>query len=331
MSINHKANLLEIPSKFQSTYGLKILPSGDLTTYKRYALGKRSTSEKRSRRGLNGISGYGRKQIRSACTLLEQRYDRSRLAFFTGTLPALPSVKLKAVCIRWSEVVRQFVQSVRRALGNAGLDPEIVYVTEIQEKRYASTGIPVPHIHAVWHGRLSRYSSWTLSIKKVQTLWERSVLNALKNSSYTGGNEEIDDNYTGGNEISFKAATNIQRVKKSAANYLSKYCSKGSQAIKRINKCVDHRLIPTSWYGMSKQIKAEIVEKTIKCESTVGFNAVRELLKRFNIKYSFTVTIGEEKQEIALISAIPYRLIDKFMQAYQELACRFSNAENILA
>jgi hypothetical protein len=299
-------------------YGITILPSGDVTTYRRMERVQTRTQENRQRRGLNGISSYARKQIRSACTLLEQRHGKSKLAFFTGTLPALTPQMMYQVCVNWSEVVRQFMQSIRRLLERAGLDAEIVHVTEIQEKRYAATGLPVPHIHAVWHGRTHRYARWALSIKQIESVWKKVIHNILL--------KEFSD--TEVESISFLSATNIQAVKKSAANYLSKYCSKGTKLIKRIAKSVDPRLIPKAWYGMSQTIKTEIAEKTIKGATCVGFSAFRELLKRFGISYSYAVKTCDGESEIAISSVIPPHLIDRFMIAYLELHERFGNTQH---
>jgi hypothetical protein len=299
-------------------YGLTVLPSGDLVSYRRIRRSPIKPSETRNRRGLNGISSYARKQIRSACTLLEQRYGKSRLAFFTGTIPALDPAAMRHVCMNWSEIVRQFVQSIKRALERCGMDAEIVHVTEIQEKRYAATGLPVPHLHAVWHGRSHKFSKWTLSIPQVESAWKKAVCNVLRTE------------FDGVDDVDFGKATNLQAVRKSAANYLSKYCSKGSKVVKRIALTAPSNLIPTAWYGMSNRIKAEIQEKTIKTESSIGFTALRELLKRFGIKYSFSVQLHEDEPEVALVSVVPHQLIGRFMSAYLELSDRFRDLKNCL-
>jgi hypothetical protein len=299
-------------------YGITILPSGDLTSYRKLRRAKSQQPENRSRRGLNGISSYARKQVRSACTLLEQRHGKDRLAFFTGTLPALSSAAMRYACMNWSEIVRQFQQAVKRGLERSGLDAEIIHVTEIQEKRYARTGLPVPHLHAVWHGREHCYSKWSLSIPQTQRAWTNAVRNVLRPEF-----PDIDD-------VDFGKSTNLQRVRKSSANYLSKYCSKGSKVVRTIARSVSHSLLPTAWHGMSRKLKTEIQEKTLRVDSSVGFTALRELLKRFGIKYTFSVRTSDDEPEIALISVIPPHLIDRFMIAYIELGDRFSDCNNAL-
>lgn len=300
-------------------YGITILPSGDVTSYRKLPRAKAQQPENRTRRGLNGISSYARKQVRSGCTLLEQRYGKDRLAFFTGTLPALSSPAMAYACMHWSEIVRQFQQTIKRGLDRAGLDAEIIHVTEIQEKRYARTGLPVPHLHAVWHGREHRFSKWSLSIPQVQKAWKNAVCNVLRPEF-----PDIDD-------VDFGKSTNLQRVRKSAANYLSKYCSKGSKVVRIIARSISHKLLPTAWHGMSRKLKAEIQEKTIKVDSNVGFAALRELLKRFGVNYTFSVKTSDDDPEIALVSVIPPHLIDRFMIAYVELADRFGNFNNTFA
>jgi hypothetical protein len=199
----------------------------------------------RAPRGSRGITSHGRRMVRSACTLLERKYGKACLVFFTATIPQLPDDEMRTISAKFSECVRQFRQSWQREAVKRGLDPEMVHVVELQDKRFAATGYAVPHLHAVFQGRTDSRSMWAIWVQKFDELWERAVSAVL------------------GRSIKMPAACNTKQVRKSAANYLGKYCSKGSASVKRVAKWGKKMPLPTSWYGVTNALRADIAKATI--------------------------------------------------------------------
>ena len=210
----------------------------------------------RAPRGSHGITSHGRRMVRSGCTLLQRRHGKECLSFVTCTLPGFSDVEMRHLSANFSEAVRQFRQSLGRDLRRAGIEPEMVHAVEIQEKRFQETGYAVPHLHIVFQGRQNRRSHWAVSVAQVDDAWERAVGAVL------------------GRLVKMPSACNTQRVKKSAANYLAKYCSKGSASLKRVAKWGARMPLPTAWYGVTRSLRADIVRSTRRVRmdgSWVGF------------------------------------------------------------
>lgn len=194
----------------------------------------------RQKRGRAGLTVYGRKSIRSGCTYLEKHYGRTCLSFFTATIGGLTDDEMVVVRDRWAEIVRQFCQKLTRGAARAGLPQEYVSATEIQPKRWLNRGEVVPHLHMIFPGRKSRRSPWAYSIPVLQGWWEESVSNVV------------------GRSVRFPTGTNVQGVKKSAANYMAKYLSKGGEMLQKIKDKLPDVSLPTAWWGCSKLVKAAI-------------------------------------------------------------------------
>jgi len=196
-------------------------------------------SPARKRRG-KPITTHGKRMIRSAVWWLEQRWGVQNLSFLTCTLPTLPYRKMKLAASKWNEVTRQCKQQLERELKRKGLDSEVVLVTEIQEKRYRESSEVAPHLHIVFRGRKSRGDDWAITKEKAKEIWEGVLTAVLKR------------------KIKAPRGTSIQRVKKSAANYLSKYMSKGGKIVQEIIANDEENLLPTSWWGMTRKLSKRV-------------------------------------------------------------------------
>jgi hypothetical protein len=141
-------------------------------------------------------------------------------------------------------------------LDRRGLSKDFIQVTEIQEKRYSSWGQVCPHLHWIMQGRENLRSHWAITPDEIRSLWERILSNCL------------------GRPIDGKAATRIEKPKKSLAVELGKYMSKGGKLIKQIAASDKAHLLPTSYWGSSislkKQVKAAIkIIEGDECESFI--------------------------------------------------------------
>lgn len=195
-----------------------------------------------------GQTTYSKRMVRNGIYRLEEKHGKHNLAFATYTFPQLSSKQLQCVRDNWSEIERQFLQAIKRKLEAAGIVPEIVYVTEIQMKRYETYGQLVPHLHLVFQSRKNRYADYAISKEENTAIWNRIVNNIL-----IAADDEI---------VEMPYAADIQKIKKSAQAYMSKYMSKGSSVVKKIGEVAPNMWQPKSWWGMSLSLRRWVKENT---------------------------------------------------------------------
>lgn len=198
----------------------------------------------RSRRGLKGITSHGRKVVRNAAEHLQKEYGLSRLTFLTLTVPSCTAEQARSVAEAWGEIVRVLLQRLGRSLGRQGLRGGIVAVTEIQEQRYASSGVPVLHLHLAFCGR-QKGKAWAVTPDEVREMW-RSAL----------GKHLPDDTYWG-------ACENMQRVRKSVSGYLGKYLSKGAAAIASIRDAGLSDYLPSAWWNCTYELRRLVLSQVL--------------------------------------------------------------------
>ena len=204
------------------------------------------TAATRPQRGLKGITGYGKKMVRSACTLIQRRTPKGRTTFATISMPTLPLEQRRKLAELWPEYVRQLLQFLTRQLVQSGLPLTICSVTEIQPKRFEDFGESYLHLHLVWPNRWAKRGNWAIDPRHVRA-WSESFLqrNGLWNDEAW-------------------VRVNVQPVKKSAAGYCSKYMSKGVNEIAEMAEELGQGAIPRTWYNLTKaardMVKAELLE-----------------------------------------------------------------------
>lgn len=210
----------------------------------------------RKPRGFGGITSHGKRMVRSGCVLLEKQVGKRCLAFFTATLPSLPRLEMLAVVERWSEIVRRFNEEIIRELKRRELNPQLVGVTEIQEKRFAKEGLAVPHLHLLFQGRRDRSQPWVIRPEWFRQKWEAVLGNILKRP------------------IDLPSATRVESVRKSAMGYMAKYMSKGGKVLNQIQESDQPCKLPSAWWHMTDTLRSEIKKKTrriiLRCVDFVG-------------------------------------------------------------
>jgi len=213
-------------------------------------------------RGGNPQTTYSKRMVRNCIARLERLHGKHNLAFATYTLPELPHYELEIIRENWWNVTRQFKQAIERDLERAGIKPEIVYVTEIQEERYENTGEVVPHIHAVFQSRKTRYHKYAINTKRNTEIWNRTISNVL------------------GLRVEIPSGASIETVKKSAERYMSKYMSKGGKLAKKVSDQSVTNWMPKAWWGATVSLRDWVKENTkILSEQTKQF--IRDNYKRF--------------------------------------------------
>lgn len=227
----------------------------------------RDGSIKRSQRGLKGISSEAKRRLRSALVILEEIYGKENLSFLTCTIPVLSIEHHYQVVKYWGEIERRFIQSLKRLALKRGIKFLHVSVTELQGKRQTKYGMPFPHLHIVFPGRIDRYSQWAISVKEITNLWQRALANNL------------------GFEPDCNSATNIQQVKVSVKRYLSKYMSKGGDVLDQLINAGLGQYIPKNWYSCSRELSKMVQDRIFKLdqETTEYMYDNREYLKSIKV------------------------------------------------
>jgi len=199
------------------------------------------------KRGLKGITSYGKKMVRNGAYLLEKRYGRKKLSFLTLTIPSVSRESWKAICGNWGEMVRVFMQWLNRRLEKNGLPTYTVSCTELQEERAVRTDEPALHLHALFVG-CKTTGGWALSPLDVRSAWERTVRKWLTPADY---------------HVSFASCERIESVRKSASGYLGKYMSKGVQAVSRVSSKNSEIELPHTWYNLNALLRNWVLSSVI--------------------------------------------------------------------
>jgi hypothetical protein len=198
----------------------------------------------RVRRGMKGLTKYGRDQIYSGCALMEKKYGKDNLGFGLLTIPTYSREGQARLHENWSKVMRDWREWMTYHLVRSGFEPDLLAVYEVQEGRFHRYGEPVLHVHYVF--------PWILNGEK--WLKDRDVLKywwALCNR-YA---EERAKRYWKGQKI--------QRVEKDVSGYISKYVSKGTAVIKKMVEEGFSGWVPKSWMMMTQSVKIMIREATV--------------------------------------------------------------------
>ncbi len=188
-------------------------------------------------RGVRPQTSYSKRMVRNCVYRLESLHGKHNLAFATYTLKDFDEMVVFHLLRNWGEITRQFKQKLERELVKAGIEPQIVYVTEIQMKRFRDTGIPYPHIHAVFQSRKNRYSEYAISTERNTELWSEVVSNVL------------------GEPVEMPTAAEIKTIRKSAQGYISKYMSKGSDIVNETDNEHLKATLPKSWWGATLSLR----------------------------------------------------------------------------
>lgn len=201
------------------------------------------SAQTRERRGKR-MTGHSKRTVRSGITLLQDAHGKRNLAFLTLTIPNLAWYENKLLCQAWGDITRRYMEELGRELERHGLNPEVVYVNELQEDRWRRDGTPAPHVHAVFQGRKTGERTWAISKEKARELWERILGNLL------------------GRTIQLPAATRIEPIKKDAKRYMTKYMSKAGKVVDEIVEAGLKDFLPGRWWGMSHSLSRKVKDQT---------------------------------------------------------------------
>ncbi|MGA7935230.1 MAG: hypothetical protein WCA35_16900, partial [Kovacikia sp.] len=203
-------------------------------------------SHKKAKRGSLGISGFGRKMVKSGATILERDFGRRNLTLATLTIGYTEKNQWTAITENWSEIVRRLLQELNRQLESSGLKGSVLYVTELQESRLERYGVPGYHLHLLWPNL--RPGLWSVRISELRSIWRRILSSYVPSSPGSPlPNHRVE----------------VAVVKKSAAAYLAKYLSKGlSPSVLLLFRQAGWEP-PKSWWGMSSVVRRKIKKEIV--------------------------------------------------------------------
>ena len=243
----------EVKNKYGRTKKTEIAFLSKAPVLRRFIKGQES-SPKVEKYGSKGITKYGKKNISCIGAIYEEKFKRGRLGFGTCTIPNFDDIILRVIGCEWSEITRRFFQKLRRNCEKIGRAFIYYGCTEIQEKRYRRTGIPVPHLHFGYVCRDKRGSEFYFTAADARRFWRESITESLSRVGVT----------LAGEEAGFGASIDLQLVKKSVRKYISKYMSKGGKVVQEI---VDHgfeKNLPKQWWFACMQSKKWFKTLTIR-------------------------------------------------------------------
>jgi hypothetical protein len=203
-----------------------------------------------TRYGQNGISGRGKLRVKDGATIMQREYGRRSLAFATVTLPPMSPESMNLICESWGEFTHRLVEEIKRELARKNSPKDIIYCTEIQEKRYQKYGVVAPHLHLLWYAYSGTPGDTPKPAKQEYAIsadWLRDLVARIINR------------ITGESDVFTAASVDIQKVKKDAAGYLGKYMSKGGKIIQKIKEDGKQNLLPRQWWGITRELRNRVL------------------------------------------------------------------------
>lgn len=194
----------------------------------------------KKRRGSKGMTSKGRQLVANAATVLQEKYGKGKLSFWTLTIP--DECLTQDLIVGWSRAVELVRKKLLYHLEKVGLPKLFVGVTEVQQKRWKSGARALPlHLHILFVTAKKDYEP-LIGKKLLAKIWR----DALK----TVGGRKTDAQY----------ASRADFVKKSAARYLSKYMSKGGEALDQ----APSDQVPSTWYFMTAGLRVAVKRSIVK-------------------------------------------------------------------
>ena len=199
------------------------------------------------RYGLKGMTSEARRKVRASAHLLQERYGKARLSFVTLTVPPLGDIQSeRRLASRWHDAIRYLIRRLKLLLRERGLPRCVVGVTEIQTKRYASSGQFPLHIHLVLVGRKRSRGAWGIHYSEFRKTWG-DILQLIV-----------------GHSIETRYLENVKEVEKDAGNYLGKYMSKSQNEIEKVVSEGNEWMLPKQWWFSTKEMKNWLKSRTYR-------------------------------------------------------------------
>lgn len=209
-------------------------------------------SAHRGKYGGKGITGYGKKMVRSGAKILQEEWGLKCTGFGTLTLPSFSYEDMATIADSWGVLVKRFFEEFKREQCRNGGDERYVCVTEIQESRFINSGELGLHIHFVYKARQSAYdTNWFISANWCRHTWRRILANRLGHVCADIPSPRCE----------------LKLVRRDAAGYLGKYMSKGGKILARIKEAMPALALPGQWWGCDAGTRRDIKGRIIRLDS----------------------------------------------------------------
>lgn len=196
--------------------------------------------------GKKGITGYGRKMVRSVGALIDRFYPHHRVTFATITMPELPQRERTELARVWPKLVHELQKWLKRRLQKKGQPQVVLSVSEIQTGRLETHGEGYLHLHLLWLNAPGRAGNWSVDVLNLRA-WLSDWL--IRRELWS------EDSHVN---------VDTRQVKGEKSRYLAKYCSKGSSEIEEFAKEHGWECVPAQWWNVTKQardwVKTYLVE-----------------------------------------------------------------------
>ena len=203
-------------------------------------------SQKKPRRGVNGITGFGQQMIKACGHLMQESWPEHRKTLGTITLPEMSAEARAEVVEKWSELTRQLLQWVNSRLKRQGLPPVVCSVTEVQPRRLKRLGEGYLHWHLLWLNHPGKAGNWAVAPNELRAWLSKLLLRKI--SAYQGGYVNVD----------------TKPVRGVVAAYLAKYMSKGKQDIAEAMEDWGEENCPRTWWNMTKAARDMVNAATFR-------------------------------------------------------------------
>lgn len=276
---------------------------------RRFIKGQQS-SRKLRRYGSQGITKFGKKSITCFGSIMQKKYRIGCLGFGTCTVPGYSSAILRIIGIQWGEITRRFFQKLRRSCAKKNRAFIYFGVTEIQEKRYRRTGLPVPHLHFGYVCRDNRSSEFYFTAAQTRQFWREAITESINRYDSSFEREEV----------SFDASIDIQLVKKSIGAYMAKYLTKGVKTTAKIIADGYSEMLPKQWWFASMQMKKALKASTVRTtqsENVSFFYGLEKLLYGCKVTWCNFVDVEVAPGEYRIYGVVG-RLSDEYYKEFEK-------------
>lgn len=203
-------------------------------------------STPRPKYGLKGLTGKGRKMIRSGAYLLEKRLGKDDVVMITLTVPTLSRPERIAVAKQWGHLTNRLVQYLSRELVRQGRAPVIVGCVEVQTGRLKKFSEGYLHLHLVCPAHSNAGRAWAIDAKELRAWWKSALERVTKTT------------------LTHLPRVETAIVEKSVEAYLAKYLSKGSdEGLEDFVEDLGEDCVPGQWWFCSAPMRDAIRKNTL--------------------------------------------------------------------
>jgi len=222
-----------------SPLDLRNVPNSDMAPRCPVSAGPEGTkgAKRPEKYGKKGITGYGRKMVRSVGALIDRFCPHHRVTFCTITMPALPQRERTELARAWPQLVNEIQKWLKRRLQKKGLPEVVLSVSEIQTGRLETHGEAYLHLHLLWLNAPGKAGNWSVDVLNLRAWLEDWLLRRELWSEDSHVNVDT------------------RQVKGEKARYLAKYCSKGTAEIEEFASEHGWESIPAQWWNVTKQAR----------------------------------------------------------------------------